>query len=367
MASIHDDDAVEAFRRRHRLDPQRIKRFRNAFYKARRSAEDAVMELPPPVRDDASNSFAFHTLELESAHDSRDDGATKLIFRTADGLRIESVILRIKTGRTSLCISSQVGCRAACSFCATGRMGIQRDLTPDEIVDQVLLANRRLEAEGRSVRNIVFMGMGEPLHNPTALHAALDALSSPHRFHHPPSRILVSTVGVPHEMRRLPRLFPDVRLALSLHAASQDVRERIVPLARRHHVDELRDVVAEVATPGREVMIEYILLAGINDRDEDVGALLAWCDGLPVHINLIPYNAIDGVELTGTPSARSAEIARSLRAQSGLPVTTRYSLGADIAAACGQLVRRENRRPRRHSKKKSPADPAEVGERPPAS
>src|SRR5690606_24791768 len=165
MRSIHDPHALEAFRRSHRIDPYRIQRLRAAYYKNHHPAARAVDELREEARPAATDSLAFHCLTLEAAHESSRDAATRLLFRTADDHRIESVILRIRSGRTALCISSQVGCGVGCSFCATGRLGARRNLTSDEILDQVVQANLRLRGEQRSVRNIVFMGMGEPLHN----------------------------------------------------------------------------------------------------------------------------------------------------------------------------------------------------------
>ena len=151
---------------------------------------------------------------------------------------IESVILRIATGRTTLCVSSQVGCAAACDFCATGKMGIARNLSPAEILDQVVQARQIAAAEGRTIRNLVFMGMGEPFHNEENLYATLAALAAPELFHHPPSRILISTVGLPDAMIRAARRFPEVHFALSLHSARQDVRERLIPLAARYSLGE---------------------------------------------------------------------------------------------------------------------------------
>jgi 23S rRNA (adenine2503-C2)-methyltransferase len=240
-----------------------------------------------------------------------------------------------------------VGCAANCEFCATGKMGIARNLSAAEILDQLIQANGLLAAEGRSIRNLVFMGMGEPLHNEDQLYAALDVLADRECFNLNLKRVLISTVGIPEAMLRCARRFPDARMALSLHSARQKVRERIVPIARRHGLAELRAALAEVAaTGGHEVMIEYLLLAGINDGPADLEALVAYLRGIPVHINLIPYNAITGAwHLVGTDSQRRAEFSQALKA-AGFAVTTRYSLGADIAAACGQLARQDDRRAR---------------------
>jgi 23S rRNA (adenine2503-C2)-methyltransferase len=219
-------------------------------------------------------------------------------------------------------------------------MGIARNLTRDEILDQVIQANQLLRAEGRAVRNIVFMGMGEPFHNEAEVFQAVEVLLSPQCFHVSPARVLISTVGIPGGMRRCAARFPRVGMALSLHSARQEKRELIIPLARQFSLDLLRTTMAEIATTRRlPVMIEYLLLDGMNDTDEDRNALAVYLRGLPVHINLIPYNPI-GAGLVGTPAERRHAFAEALTA-AGFTVTVRYSLGSDIAAACGQLVQRE--------------------------
>ncbi len=207
------------------------------------------------------------------------------------------------------------------------------------ILDQVIQANQLLLAEGRKVRNLVFMGMGEPFHNEANLYEALAVLRSAQGFNFAEGRLLVSTVGVPEAMVRCARKFQKIGLALSLHSARKEVREKIVPLARRHSLDDLRAALQEVTAVRREpVMIEYTLLKGVNDQPEDIEALIGFVGDIPVHINLIPYNPIAATpELTGTEKAEREAIAKTLKAR-GFKVTLRYSLGLDIAAACGTLA-----------------------------
>lgn len=337
--SIYDTRALEQLRRELHLDPQCIKRLRAVLLKRFADDRTALADFP------AAERVAIHALAVESRHDSRSDGATKLLLRTVQGLLIESVILRIATGRTTLCVSSQVGCAAACEFCATGKMGIAQNLMADEILDQVLIAGQLLAAEDRRLRNIVFMGMGEPFHNESELYRALESLIAPELFHHSPAKILVSTVGIPDAMLRCARRFPEVNLALSLHSVRQEVRERLVPLARQYPLDQLRATLVQLKElQGKPVMIEYLLLAEVNDAPADARELIAWLAGLDVHVNLIPYNPIAGApQLFGTPRSGRDAFAGLLK-QAGLKTTIRYSLGADVAAACGQLVRQENRR-----------------------
>ncbi|MEQ8212043.1 MAG: 23S rRNA (adenine(2503)-C(2))-methyltransferase RlmN [Lacipirellulaceae bacterium] len=346
QATIFDEREVESARRDLKLDPQHLRRLRTVVLKHHGQDEAALAELPEQARSQFAERVQLHVLKLHQRCDSQQDGATKLLFRTASGMLIESVILRIETGRTTLCLSSQVGCAAACDFCATGKMGVAQNLTTAEILDQVTQANQLLAEEGRQIRNLVFMGMGEPFHNEQELHEALRLLISPEFFYHSPGRILVSTVGVPEAMVRFAKAFPNVNLALSLHSANQEKRESIIPLAKKHPLAELRAALEEVQQyqkPGKTIMIEYLMLAGLNDSSEDAEELIQWTTGLNVHLNLIPFNPIDDAPHLESSSCETREAFANLLKEAGLQTTIRYSLGADVAAACGQLVQRENR------------------------
>jgi 23S rRNA (adenine2503-C2)-methyltransferase len=344
VISIHDAAAIESLFREHRVDPEELRRVRIAFYKKHLPAEGALELLPRPMRDWLAGQVAFHSLALAERHDSKVDGATKLIFNTQDERAIESVILRMTTGRTALCLSTQVGCRARCRFCATGQMDDVRNLSLPEILDQVVQASALVATEGRSIRNLVFMGMGEPFHNEDALHGAIRALIDPRAFNFHPRRLLISTVGIPAAMVRASESFPDVRLAVSLHSARQEVRERLMPVARRHPLAELRRALQRVAANTvQKIMIEYLMLADINDSPADADAIVEYLANISVHVNLIPYNSIEGAsDLRASGPARRTAFSRQLK-EAGLSVTTRYSLGADITAACGQLVRKRTR------------------------
>ncbi|MBI1248480.1 radical SAM protein [bacterium] len=321
-----------------------LRRFRTRWLKQGWTFEASMSEVSAPVAEILKSEITPHPLSLAERLDSNLDGATKLLFRTDEGLMIESVILRAGTGRTSLCISSQVGCAAACRFCATGQMGIARNLSASQILDQIVQANQLLQDEDRRVRNIVFMGMGEPLHNADNLHEAIAALTSPLLFDYAPQRLLVSTVGIPDEMLRLDQKFPSVNLALSLHSADEIGRQDLIPLAKRVPLDRLRETLLQLKlSDKRRIMIEYLMLENRTDRPEDAEKLIAFLENIEAHINLIPYNSIDGADdLRGSNQAVRDRFAIRLRA-AGYPVTIRYSLGADIAAACGQLIQRENR------------------------
>lgn len=344
LISIYDSAAVDGLRAELKFEPRRLRALRTAFFKKCLGADTALSELPADVRHEFTRRVEFHPLVLERVCDSELDGATKLVLKTAAGLLLESVIMRTGTGRVSLCVSSQVGCAAACGFCATGQMGIARNLTAAEILDQVVLAGERMAAEGRQVRNIVFMGMGEPFHNEDALYEAVAALLAPEMFHHAPGRILISTVGIPDAMIRCARRFPEVNLALSLHSVRPEVRAELIPLAAKHSLGELRSAVAEInRIQQNSVMIEYLMLAGVNDSASDARQLAAWLTGLDAHVNLIPYNPVASARQLRTTERPQRDAFAAILRDAGFTTTIRYSLGADISAACGQLVQSENR------------------------
>ncbi len=345
MSSIIAQDAIDTWRRERQLDPEPLRRLRASVLRKFEGWQRAVEHLPPEHRDDFRRQFATRSLTLADRRDSGVDGATKLLFRTTGDLPLESVILRVASGRTSLCVSSQVGCAARCDFCATGRMNVVKNLSAEEILEQVVQAGQIIAAEGRRLRNLVFMGMGEPLHNEPELHRALAALVDRRAFNLHPARIMISTVGIPAAMIRLAEAWPSVRLALSLHSVRPDVRQTLMPISLRHGLDELHEALREVTRiQQREIMIEYLLLDGVNDTDDDLRLLIEYLREVEVHVNLIPYNPIDDApHLAGSSPERCQQFAAGLKA-AGLRVTTRYSLGSDVAAACGQLVRGNQRR-----------------------
>ena len=209
-----------------------------------------------------------------------------------------------------------------------------------EILGQVVVAGQLLALEGRRLRNVVFMGMGEPFHNEPNVSAAVAMLVDPTCFNLSPDKLMVSSVGVVDGMLRFAERFPRVGLALSLHSVRQDVREQLIPLAKRYPLEELRRTVQELnVLQPRPVMLEYLMLAGLTDTDADLHALLAWTEGLDVHVNLIPYNPIaTAPELVGSSAAVCQAFAAQLK-QGGRKTTVRRSLGGDIEAACGQLVK----------------------------
>jgi 23S rRNA (adenine2503-C2)-methyltransferase len=292
------------------------------------SSYEEMTNLPAPLRTELARRVPFSTLEL--AHEARsDDGTVKALFHTHDGHPVEAVLMRYRDGRRSVCVSSQSGCPLTCTFCATGQMQFRRNLTASEILDQALHF-RRVER----IDHCVFMGMGEPMLNVDEVLSAarrLPDLGITHR------RTTISTVGwLPGLRRFVDEVEEPIRLALSLHAAEPALRSELMPVNDRY---PLPDVIAECRRyfdlRGRKVFVEYVMLAGVNDRVEQASALADLLDPKVFKVNLIPYNPT-GRFGGSSPKAIAAFEAELERA--GIPTTVRLTRGRDIAAACGQLA-----------------------------
>ncbi|HEX9081521.1 MAG TPA: 23S rRNA (adenine(2503)-C(2))-methyltransferase RlmN [Holophagaceae bacterium] len=267
-----------------------------------------------------------------------EDGSTKHVFQLADGRLVEGVHMPYE-GRVTLCLSSQVGCAMGCTFCATGQMGILRNLAAAEIVGQVVaMLNHHGHPEGVPV-NLVFMGMGEPLHNLEHLMAAFDLLTDPEGLAIPPRRITVSTSGLVSGLERLGAFPKRPRLALSLNATTDDHRSRIMPVNRVWNLEALaRALAAFPLQSGERVTLEYVLLKGVTDSLEDGRRLAAFARRFPSKVNLIPFNPHEGSGFEPPEEGRVEALCRLL-SDAGLPVSVRRSRGQDVAGACGQLVR----------------------------
>ena len=270
---------------------------------------------------------------------SSDGKAVKSLFALSDGLRVESVLM-FERDRRTLCVSSQVGCPLDCSFCATGRMGLLRNLTTAEIIDQVLAVRRELVAGGDDLTNVVMMGMGEPLLNYDAVVRAVRLMGLEMGPCLSAKKVTLSTAGHVPGILRLAEEGLKIGLAVSLNAVTDERRARIMPINRKWPIAELLDAVRRyVRRIGRRVTFEYVLLGGENDADADADRLLALVRGIPCKINLIPWNPVasHGPAHRRPPQDRIDAFADRLRA-GHLTVNVRYSKGEDIAAACGQLI-----------------------------
>jgi 23S rRNA (adenine2503-C2)-methyltransferase len=247
-------------------------------------------------------------------------------------LRFEAVLMKYDRRRTA-CISSQAGCGMGCSFCATGQMGFLRNLSAGEIVEQVLWLSAN-----EPLTNIVLMGMGEPFHNYDASLAAIDRMTDPRGMGFGARRITVSTVGLVPQIRRFARERRQVNLAVSLHAATDELRDSLVPINRRYPLEDLRRVCLEyLEATHRRLTFEWALINGVNDTLDQARALAAWVRGMTCHVNLIPLNPTRGYAGQATEAAR-AEAFRSVLTAQGIPNTLRVRRGIDIQAGCGQLA-----------------------------
>jgi 23S rRNA (adenine2503-C2)-methyltransferase len=300
----------------------------------------AMINLPRELREALASEILPPALEKALVARSA-DGTRKLALRCRDGELIESVLIPDRH-RLTLCVSSQVGCAMGCGFCATARLGLRRQLAVDEIVGQVALARVELAVDPVGVgqlTNLVFMGMGEPLHNLEHLVPALEILTSPWGLGISPRRITVSTVGLIPEMERL-LAETQVNLAVSLTATTEERRRALMPVTRKYGLAQLLAACRALPLPRRRrITFEYVMLAGENDGDDDAQRLVGLLHGIRAKVNLICFNPFPGAPFDGSPRERVERFQRLLLDR-GLNATIRESRGRDIAAACGQLAAR---------------------------
>lgn len=305
--------------------------------------------------DDLENATTFSKINREIMKESFDlipfavqeevlnnDGSIKWLLKLKDDNLIETVLLQFRDGRKTVCVSSQVGCPMGCAFCATGKLGLKRNLTSWEIVGQVLLAARYLKRNSDRLSNIVFMGMGEPLANLDNVLFAIEELTSPNGFGIGARHVTVSTCGKIPELKKFIEAETRTTLAVSLHAPTQKLREELMPIAKANPLDRLMNVLDEyVGKTGRRVTYEYVMLAGVNDSKENAGELVKLLRGRLAHVNLITFNSIAGAVFTSS-SKEKIESFKKVLIDHNIAVTLRVSLGDEIAAACGQLAGRDS-------------------------
>ena len=306
------------------------------IYRKNVVALDAMTDLSKEFRGALAEHASAVLPEVERVTPSQ-DGSRKLVFRLADGARISAVVMP-DDDRITLCLSTQVGCGFACTFCLTGTMGLERNLTADEIVGQLMAANRLLEGEGLRVTHLVFMGMGEPLANYAPLVTSLRILTDAKLgIGYSPRRITVSTVGLVKGIERLGRENLKVNLAISLHAADDETRGRLMPVNKSWNLEALMTAVrAYPLAPRQRVFFEYVLLDGVNDTPEDAQRLARLLRNVRAKVNLIPFNDWPGSDFRRPPLARILAF-QSILLETGITTTVRWSKGEDIGAACGQL------------------------------
>lgn len=304
------------------------------IYRRRVESFEVMSNLPKALRRSLAERFTLRKLPVLAEDRSR-DGTRKFLLGLEDGKQIESVLIPDED-RLTACLSTQVGCALACAFCLTGMMGLKRHLEVWEIVAQIPALQERLQAEER-ITHIVLMGMGEPLHNYEATVKALRIIMDPEGLAFSPRRITLSTVGFPDALKKLGEEGIGVNLAISLHAPTDALRDRLVPLNRRYPLKVLLEACqAYPLPPRRRLTFEYVLLEGVNDRIEDAEQLADLLKGLRCKINLIPLNEAPEIPFKRPSQERLLAFQQVLH-ERGYTATLRESRGWDIAAACGML------------------------------
>ncbi|XP_031493855.1 uncharacterized protein LOC116259957 [Nymphaea colorata] len=297
---------------------------------------DDLQGLNKDFRAMLSENAEFKTLSLKNIHISS-DGTRKVLFLLEDGLTIETVVIPCSRGRTTVCVSSQVGCAMNCQFCYTGRMGLRRHLTADEIVEQAVFVRRLFTKDVGPITNVVFMGMGEPLHNVDNVIKAAAIMVDDQGLHFSPRKVTVSTSGLVPQIKRFLRE-SNCQLAVSLNATTDEVRNWIMPINRKYNLAQLLQTLKdELQHKHRfKVLFEYVMLAGVNDSIEDAKRLITLVQGIPCKINLISFNPHSGSKFQPTSEERMIEF-RNVLAAGGSVAFLRLSRGDDQMAACGQL------------------------------
>lgn len=297
---------------------------------------DEMTNLSKATQEMLADAFFFDSLEPQSVQTSG-DGTVKTAWRLFDGEVVESVLIP-GNQKFTVCVSSQVGCKLGCKFCATGTMGFKRNLTAGEIFEQVVAAKAAAESQGLTLSNIVFMGMGEPLLNYDNVMKAIERLTATDGLAMSPYRITVSTAGIPDKIRQLADDEVRFNLAVSLHSANEDIRTDLMPVNKAYSLGDIADSLKYfVEKTGTRPTFEYLLLKDVNDSLEDAKTLARYCRQFPIKINLIEYNEVDSTGFRHSPDKKRDEFMRFLES-CNMVVNLRRSKGKDIDAACGQLA-----------------------------
>ncbi len=313
-------------------------------YEKRAESWESMTTLGKALRTSLAARHPLYTMKVARVQGSRDT-TQKFLFKLHDGRYVESVLIPATPGmdgarstRRTLCVSSQVGCAYDCKFCASGLAGFTRNLRPDEIVEQVLQAEKH---SADRVDNVVFMGMGEPLANYTNVTRAIRILQAEWGMGIGARRITVSTSGLAPQIKKLATFEVPVRLALSLHGATDEVRSRIMPVNNRYPLAVLTEALEYFRQHRKQrISFEYILIEDVNDSPDEAAALVRMARRLDAKVNLIPYNTVDGLEWKRPDEERITSFAATLE-RAGIPATVRREKGHDIDAACGQLRLRQ--------------------------
>jgi len=337
----------------------RLSQIQKAIYQDGVSGFSEISTISKNLRELLEKEMRILSFDTEKVLVAKDGLSIKALLKLSDGSKIESVLLSPLPGKWSVCISSQVGCPLNCAFCATGKGGFQRNLTAEEITDQVLFwrqylgknqnVNLKMQNDnakiknyaGNDISNIVFMGMGEPFLNWEEVKKSLKVLVDKNLFAFGSRSISVSTAGIPEGIKNLAEEFPQINLAISLHFATDEKRNQFMPINKKYNLAELKKALKDYfSRTNRQVFIEYVMLAGINDHEEDAYVLSTYLKSIGnrqlIHVNLIAYNET-GKEFKAS-SGNKTYLFRDYLEKGGMSVTIRKSLGQEVAGACGQLA-----------------------------
>ena len=313
----------------------RYRQIKEAVFKHLISGWDEAKNLPKELREKLIDACPLEIM----AEEFQDKRSAKAAIRLADGNIIESVLINNNDGRHTVCVSSQVGCPVGCGFCATGKIGFKRNLSADEIVLQVLYFARQLQVAGDRVDNVVFMGMGEPFLNYENVFKAVEILNDKEGINIGARSISISTVGIIEGIKKIAKFPLQVNLAISLHAPNDKLRDQLIPINKKYPIKRLWQALeGYLEETNRKVMIEYVMIAGINDSDklaEELAQLIGQLPKKLVMVNLIPYNPTG--DYKASPASK-LEAFKNILGRSGIEAVVRESLGQNIAGACGQLA-----------------------------
>ena len=308
------------------------------IYKQKVSSWEEMRNINKNLLQKLSENFSLSSLNLVQQQCSKDEQTSKFLWQLKDGKNIESVLIESGLRRT-VCVSAQVGCAVGCRFCASGKNGLFRNLTTSEIIEQIVAIDKILESKGENVSHVVFMGMGEPLHNYDNVINAIRILIEEKGLNISQRRITVSTVGIIDKIYKLAEENLKVNLVLSLHAANQKTREKLIPIAHKYPLAELIKAMQNYFNvTKRDITSEYTMLDGINDSVIDANMLVGIIGSRHCTLNIIPYNEVDSADKFKKPSHQNIQEFREALDRNNITNTCRYTKGDDIAAACGQLA-----------------------------
>ncbi|OIO53118.1 23S rRNA (adenine(2503)-C(2))-methyltransferase RlmN [Candidatus Peregrinibacteria bacterium CG08_land_8_20_14_0_20_41_10] len=339
MFSLLDQEKLKTFLKAKKIEAYRFGQINRALYQDLVSEIAEITTLPADLRALIKDNFFIHALTKIQSQSDKNAQSEKVVFQTETSEKIEAVLLKHLTGRITVCVSTQVGCPNRCLFCATGQMGFKRNLEFYEIVEQVLHFARQLKQTGQQVRNVVLMGMGEPLLNYPNVKKALQIINDQKCLGIGARHLTLSTCGIIPQILELARDFPQVNLAISLHAPNDALRTKLMPINLTYSLKELMQTLDQyVKITNKRIFYEYILLKDVTDTPELAQQLGQLLKVRLAHVNLIRYNQTDGITKLAPSSQKNILKFQSILEQYGVPSTVRMSLGEEIQAACGQLA-----------------------------